>query len=203
MISATCFRSKDNFLLHAMEYNGPPRICLYVVAFVVVAIAVLLFTTDWFIYFEAFANWMQTQGSLGMLLVGGCCILCSFPPVPGFSLVVILGGFTFGWLGFIPVALGTFVGGMLCFVVARAMCAGCMASIVQSHQSLVLVNKILHKAVVEGNFGTLVLLRLAPYPYNIMNTVLGLSDLSATRCFPCLPCLFSCALWVLSQPLVS
>ena len=110
MISATCFRSKDNFLLHAMEYDGPPRMSLYVFAFIVVV----------FIYCEAFANWMHTQGSLGMLLVGGCCILCSFPPVPGFSLAVILSGFTLGWL---PVALGTFVGGIndIC-AVAVARC---------------------------------------------------------------------------------
>ncbi|KAL1917418.1 uncharacterized protein VTP21DRAFT_3811 [Calcarisporiella thermophila] len=97
----------------------------------------------------------------------------AFPPMIGYSTFLTLSGFTFGFLkGFLIAYFAALSGGIICFTLSRLWLKRYVKAVIKRYRHLgaALV------AVEEKGFRLLVLIRIAPYPYSVLNVLL-----SATR----------------------
>ncbi|KAJ3288270.1 hypothetical protein HK104_008252 [Borealophlyctis nickersoniae] len=123
-----------------------------------------------------FAERIKTWGVWGGLLLAGLLFVTSFPPIPGYGTLLYLCGFVFGFpAGIIPAYLGPLGGGVTCFVVARKWLGeGWRNKIVTAVPSWDIVEKVIE----EGGMKLTILIRLAPYPYNLMCVLFSATSIS-------------------------
>lgn len=111
------------------------------------------------------------MGIAGRLLLGSLIFLTTFPPLPLYSTLIILCGFSFGLLqGFIISYVAALSGAIVVFLLSRSLLKGWMVELLNKSGGL---KKVVR--AIEKRPKLLFLVRLAPYPYNLMNTLLASS----------------------------
>ncbi|KAJ3102220.1 Tlg2-vesicle protein [Phlyctochytrium planicorne] len=114
----------------------------------------------------------------GAILIGALEFVASFPPMFGFGSLQLLAGFIYGMAGFIPIYLGGFLGGIACFAISRRyLTTRYRAVLTEKYPKFV----IIEEAIQEGGLKLVILLRIAPYPYAIMNGVLSTTSIPFHR----------------------
>jgi uncharacterized membrane protein YdjX (TVP38/TMEM64 family) len=90
-------------------------------------------------------------------------------PLPLFSTFIVLSGYTFGtWEGFIISYLASLAGAVVVFVVSRRFFGASLVKVLAHTPTLARTVRAVSK-----NPKLLFLVRLAPYPYNVMNVLLA------------------------------
>ncbi|KAF9975000.1 hypothetical protein BGZ73_001453 [Actinomortierella ambigua] len=117
---------------------------------------------------ESFASFIKGLGLAGPPIIVGALFLVSFPPLIGYSSLVSLSGYVFGfWQGFLVAYSGALLGSVVCFVLCRKWYKAHVRKLLAKNQSM----KSVIRAVEKRGFKMLLLIRLAPYPFNLMNAL--------------------------------
>ncbi|CCM02840.1 uncharacterized protein FIBRA_04952 [Fibroporia radiculosa] len=121
---------------------------------------------------DALSHWLQSDAYVGYAVIFILIFITTFPPVPLYSTLVILSGYTFGaWTGAIISYLASLVGALTVFLLSRAF----FRSQIQRWLACTVTIKRVVRAI-EKRPKLLFLIRLAPYPYNVMNCLLAASS---------------------------
>ena len=103
----------------------------------------------------------------------------SLAPVPLYSTLIVLSGYTFGaWAGAVLSYCAALTGALVVFVLSRYLFRGLITRWLSSATSVKRVAR-----AIEKRPQLLFLIRLAPYPYNVMNCLLGASPTLTLRTY--------------------
>ncbi|KAK3839149.1 MAG: snare associated Golgi protein-domain-containing protein, partial [Linnemannia elongata] len=96
--------------------------------------------------------------------------LTAFPPVFGYSSLITMSGYVYGFgLGLFIAYTSALLGSIACFYLCRRWFKVQVRALMAKKQSM----KSVVKAVEKRGFKLMVLIRLAPYPFNVMNALLS------------------------------
>lgn len=134
-------------------------------------ITVLIWHTQVFQALDRLSVYLQSLGLRGRLMLGSLIFLTTFPPLPLYSTLIILCGFSFGLVqGFIISYIAALSGAVTVFLLSRSLLRTWMVRLLNRSGGLKRVVR-----AIEKRPKLLFLVRLAPYPYNLMNTLLASS----------------------------
>ncbi|KFH66918.1 hypothetical protein MVEG_07443 [Podila verticillata NRRL 6337] len=123
---------------------------------------------------ESIATFIKNLGPLGPPVIMTALFIASFPPMVGYSSIVTMSGYVYGFsFGFFIAYTSAFVGAMVCFYCCRRWFKAQARNLINKNQSL----KSAVRAVEKRGFKLLFLIRLAPYPYNVLNLALSLTHI--------------------------
>lgn len=132
---------------------------------------VMAFHTRLFHALNALSLGLRRLGVAGRVLFGLLVFATTFPPMPLYSTMIVLSGYAFGrWQGFIVSYVAALSGAAVVFVLSRTWLRGWMVRLLTHTGSLKRVVR-----AIERRPRLLFLVRLAPYPYNLLNTLLASS----------------------------
>ncbi|KAG0335295.1 hypothetical protein BG000_007644 [Podila horticola] len=113
---------------------------------------------------------IKSLGHAGPPLIMIGMFLTAFPPVLGYSSFVTMSGYVYGFTyGFLIAYTSALLGSVTCFYLGRKYFKKQVRTLMAKKQSM----KSVVKAVEKRGFKLLVLIRLAPYPFNILNLALS------------------------------
>lgn len=140
---------------------------------------VITFHTEVFVGLDHMATYLQGLGLWGKVMLGSLIFLTTFPPLPLYSTLIMLCGFTFGlWQGFIISYIAALCGAIVVFMLSRSLLREWMVGLLNKSGGL---KKVVR--AIEKQPKLLFLVRLAPYPYNLMNTLLASSPTLTLRTY--------------------
>lgn len=140
---------------------------------------VITFHTEVFVGLDHMSAYLQGLGLWGKVMLGSLIFLTTFPPLPLYSTLIMLCGFTFGlWQGFIISYIAALSGAIVVFVLSRSLLREWMVGLLNKSGGL---KKVVR--AIEKQPKLLFLVRLAPYPYNLMNTLLASSPTLTMRTY--------------------
>ncbi|KAI8832690.1 snare associated Golgi protein-domain-containing protein [Chytridium lagenaria] len=127
----------------------------------------------------AFCASVRGMGAGGAMIMGLIVFATCFPPMIGYGTSLVLCGFIFGFPGgFLPAYLGAVAGGVLCFVASRKFLGSHYRSMLLERYPKL---KVVEDAIEKGGLKLLILIRLAPYPFGIMNVIFSTTTISLPR----------------------
>ncbi|CDO74037.1 hypothetical protein BN946_scf185043.g87 [Trametes cinnabarina] len=128
---------------------------------------------------DKLSRWLQSDTYLGYAVIFALIFITTFPPIPLYSTLIILSGYTFGpWTGAIISYWASLAGALVVFTVSRTFFR---ASISRWLSCTVTIKRVVR--AIENNPKLLFLIRLAPYPYNVMNCLLAASPSLTLRTY--------------------
>lgn len=140
---------------------------------------VVLFHTHVFETLDALSRRLRELGIAGRIVMGAMIFLTTFPPLPLYSTLVVVSGFAFGmWQGFVVSYIAALVGAVTVFVLSRSLMRGWMIRVLSKSGGL---RRVVH--AIEKRPQLLFLVRLAPYPFNLLNTLLASSSTLTLRTY--------------------
>ncbi|CBQ71606.1 conserved hypothetical protein [Sporisorium reilianum SRZ2] len=140
---------------------------------------VITFHTQVFIGLDHMSAYLQGLGLWGKVMLGSLIFLTTFPPLPLYSTLIMLCGFTFGlWQGFVISYIAALTGAIVVFTLSRSLLREWMVGLLNKSGGL---KKVVR--AIEKQPKLLFLVRLAPYPYNLMNTLLASSPTLTLRTY--------------------
>lgn len=163
----------------------PPWLHAYVPLLIWLAVTlastavVLLFHTAVFSALDRLSVALRRRGAVGRALFGLMIFVTTFPPFPLYSTLVILSGFAFGmWQGFLVSYVAALGGALTVFSLSRSYLHGWMTRLLRASGGLARVVR-----AIEKQPRLLFLVRLAPYPYNLLNVLLASSNVLTLRTY--------------------
>ncbi|WRT68992.1 uncharacterized protein IL334_005974 [Kwoniella shivajii] len=136
------------------------------------------------------SKYLSSQGYYGHLIIFILILITTIPPIPLYSTLIVLSGYTFGvWEGFLISYAASLFGAVLVFGVSRVwlrdVIGRCLSSSPTSSTLLSLLSSHPH---------LLLLIRIAPYPYNLLNVILASSPSLSLRTYTACTALSLCKL---------
>lgn len=136
---------------------------------------------------DKLSHYLAEQGIYGHLTFYVLIFITTIPPLPLYSTLIILSGYTFGvWQGFLVSYLASLSGAIVVFLVSRKMLRDTIvkwyvgqtiypASLTNDYSlaSSSISMSLLH--ILPTHPHLLLLIRIAPYPYNLLNVILASS----------------------------
>ncbi|KAI0829473.1 hypothetical protein BC628DRAFT_1315049 [Trametes gibbosa] len=154
-------------------------IILYVMTTLGFLAAVSFWKVEVFQALDKLSHWLQSDAYRGYAVIFALIFVTTFPPVPLYSTLIILSGYTFGpWTGAIISYWASLAGALVVFTASRTFFR---ASISRWLSCTVTIKRIVR--AIENNPKLLFLIRLAPYPYNVMNCLLAASPSLTLRTY--------------------
>jgi len=131
-------------------------------------VAITLYKTELFELLDDLSFWLRSE-EYGQATLFFLIFLTTIPPFPLYSTLIILSGYTFGpWTGAIISYFAALAGALFVFIVSRALLRNSIARWLNSYTT---IKRIV--CAIEKRPKLLFLIRLAPYPYNVMNCLLA------------------------------
>ncbi|KAF9961180.1 hypothetical protein BGZ72_004510 [Mortierella alpina] len=128
------------------------------------------FHTKIFEILEAMAAFIKGLGRAGPPIIMLGLFLTAFPPLVGYSSLVTMSGYVYGFgFGLFIAYTSALLGSIACFYLCRRWFKVQVRAMMAKKQSL----KSVVKAVEKRGFKLMILIRLAPYPFNVMNALLS------------------------------
>jgi uncharacterized membrane protein YdjX (TVP38/TMEM64 family) len=141
--------------------------------------AIALWRTEVFSYLDQLSRWLRKDEDFGHGVLFFLIFLTTFPPIPLYSTLIILSGYTFGpYTGAIISYFAALTGALTVFIVSRTLLRD---SISRWLASTVTIKRVVR--AIEKSPRLLFLIRLAPYPYNVMNCLLAASSTLTLRTY--------------------
>ncbi len=140
----------------------------------IVAIILLFRPGEWVHRLDVMRDWVQAQGMLGLLAVIGVYVAAAVALVPQTVLKVAAGGLFGSTMGVAVASLGSTLGALACFLIARYVARGAWMQRLKSGP------RMAHLDEMSREKGTMlvVISRLVPiFPGNVLNYALGLTQL--------------------------
>ncbi|KAH9963169.1 hypothetical protein BC827DRAFT_1087732, partial [Russula dissimulans] len=142
-------------------------------------IAIAFWKTQVFQGLDDLSSWLKADKTFGYGVLFFLIFLTTFPPVPFYSTLIVLSGYTFGaWAGAVVSYWAALTGAFVVFVLSRYFFRGVITHWLSSTTS---VKRVVR--AIEKRPQLLFLIRLAPYPYNVMNCLLGASPTLTLRTY--------------------
>ncbi len=140
----------------------------------IVLLILLLRPGEWLGQLDVMRGWVQSRGLLGLLVVLCVYVLAAVALVPQTVLKVAAGGL-FGSLWGVAVAsIGSALGALACFLIARYAARGPWMNRIRRGQRMMQLNELAR----ERGVWLVVICRLLPvFPGNLLNYALGLTQL--------------------------
>jgi uncharacterized membrane protein YdjX (TVP38/TMEM64 family) len=151
---------------------------------------------------------LYSLGYQGQLIFGFLIFLTTIPPLPLYSTLMVLCGYTFGvWEGFVVSYIASLTGAILVFIVSRTLLRDVITkrSVPSSFLPLLVISilmislqnsptaiSLLH--IIPSNPHLLLLIRIAPYPYNLLNVILASSPALTLKTYTACTALSLCKL---------
>ena len=140
---------------------------------------VLTFHTAVFGTLDHLSVLLRQWGWAGRVVFGLMIFVTTFPPLPLYSTLVVLSGFAFGmWQGFVVSYVAALLGASAVFSLSRTYLHAWMTRLLRASGSLGRVVR-----AIEKQPRLLFLVRLAPYPFNLLNTLLASASLLSMRTY--------------------
>jgi uncharacterized membrane protein YdjX (TVP38/TMEM64 family) len=126
-------------------------------------------------YLPQFVEWVDGIGWWGPLIFIGGYIVATIAFVPG-SVLSFAAGATFGFInGLVYVFTAATIGATVAFLISRYIARQLIEERIQDNKNFAAIDR----AIGRKGFKIVVLLRLSPiFPFNVLNYVLGLSNVS-------------------------
>ncbi|RIA91718.1 snare associated Golgi protein, partial [Glomus cerebriforme] len=136
---------------------------------------VLIYHKEIILMLDKFAHSVKLMGIVGGIIFYLMIFLTTFPLIIGYSTLITLSGFIFGFgIGFFISYTAALTGAITVFYLSRKWFKKSVGKLLHKNNSMGAVVK----AVEKKGFKLLFLIRLAPYPYNVLNTLLSATHLS-------------------------
>ncbi|OWT38600.1 cytoplasmic protein [Cryptococcus neoformans Bt1] len=143
----------------------------WVITTVAFFLAIAFWRGELFRALDKLSHYLAEQGIYGHLTFYVLIFITTIPPLPLYSTLIILSGYTFGvWQGFLVSYLASLSGAIVVFLVSRKMLRD---TIVKCLASSSISMSLLH--ILPTHPHLLLLIRIAPYPYNLLNVILASS----------------------------
>lgn len=144
---------------------------MYALTSLAFVVAIALYRTDVFARLDELSLWLRVDGQSGHAILFCLIFITTIPPIPLYSTLIILSGYTFGpWTGAIISYFAALSGALTVFIVSRSLFRESISHWLASCTSIKRVVR-----AIEKRPKLLFLIRLAPYPYNVMNCLLAAS----------------------------
>ncbi|KAF9946433.1 hypothetical protein BGZ65_009713 [Modicella reniformis] len=128
------------------------------------------FHTRIFQLLETLAAYIKNLGPAGPPIIMIGLFLTAFPPMVGYSSLVTMSGYVYGfWFGLFIAYTSALLGSITCFYLCRRWFKVQVRALMAKKPSM----KSVVKAVENRGFKLMLLIRLAPYPFNIINALLS------------------------------
>jgi len=152
---------------------------MYAITSLAFVVAIALYRDEVFLRLDELSRWLQMDKQFGYAVLFFLIFLTTFPPVPLYSTLITLSGYTFGpWTGAIISYFAALLGAVTVFLISRTF----FRDAISRWLSCTLTIKRVVRAV-EKRPKLLFLIRLAPYPYNVMNCLLAASPTLTLRTY--------------------
>ncbi|WVF65599.1 hypothetical protein IAT40_000329 [Kwoniella sp. CBS 6097] len=151
----------------------------WIVTTVVVLVILAWWRGELFEALDNLSKELASMGHEGKAIIFILILITTIPPVPLYSTLIVLSGYTFGvWDGFVVSYAASLVGAVLVFVVSRCWLKDVITkSLAHSPTSISILN------ILPSNPHLLLLIRIAPYPYNLLNVILASSPTLTLRTY--------------------
>lgn len=147
-------------------------IILYGITTLGFLVAIALWKNEVFGRLDELSQWLRVDEQFGYAVLFGLIFLTTFPPFPLYSTLIILSGYTFGpWTGAIISYCAALSGALTVFILSRTF----LRDSISHWLSCTIKIKRVVRAI-EKRPKLLFLIRLAPYPYNVLNCLLAASS---------------------------
>ncbi|KAI9466766.1 hypothetical protein BJY52DRAFT_18689 [Lactarius psammicola] len=125
------------------------------------------------------SSWLKADKTFGYGVLFFLIFITTFPPLPLYSTLIVLSGYTFGaWAGAVLSYWAALTGAFVVFVLSRYLFRELITRWLSNATS---VKRVVR--AIEKRPQLLFLIRLAPYPYNVMNCLLGASPTLTLRTY--------------------
>ncbi|EJD53900.1 hypothetical protein AURDEDRAFT_53538 [Auricularia subglabra TFB-10046 SS5] len=142
-------------------------------------LAIAFWRSEVFQRLDEFSHWLQAQGYRGHAVLFVLIFITTIPPFPLYSTFMTLSGYCFGALsGALISYFASLSGAVVVFLLSRAYLSEYIGTIFARAPSLKRVVR-----AIEKRPNILFLVRLAPYPYNVMNVLLAASPTLTLRTY--------------------
>ncbi|EKM59688.1 uncharacterized protein PHACADRAFT_250345 [Phanerochaete carnosa HHB-10118-sp] len=175
--SSACTRPRGLLIANLLKPWTP--IILYAITTLGFLVAISFWKAEVFGGLDKLSRWLKSDEYIGYASIFILIFLTTFPPLPLYSTLIILSGYTFGaWTGAVISYAASLTGALVVFMVSRTFFR---ASISRWLSCTITIKRVV-KAI-EKNPRLLFLIRLAPYPYNVMNCLLAASPSLTLRTY--------------------
>ncbi|KAF7433232.1 hypothetical protein PC9H_005182 [Pleurotus ostreatus] len=152
---------------------------LYGMTSLVFVVAIAFYRTELFTLLDDLAVWLRADKQFGHAVLFSLIFLTTIPPIPLYSTLIILSGYTFGpWTGAIISYTAALAGAITVFIISRTLLRDTISRWLASTTTIKRVVR-----AIEKRPKLLFLIRLAPYPYNVMNCLLAASPSLTLRTY--------------------
>ncbi|EJF62954.1 hypothetical protein DICSQDRAFT_83731 [Dichomitus squalens LYAD-421 SS1] len=154
-------------------------IIVYIMTTLGFLVAVSFWKVEVFQGLDELSRWLKSDAYLGYAVIFTLIFLTTIPPIPLYSTLIILSGYTYGpWTGAIISYCASLTGALVVFTLSRTLFR---ASISRWLSCTTWIKRVVR--AIENNPKLLFLIRLAPYPYNVMNCLLAASPSLTLRTY--------------------
>lgn len=134
-------------------------------------LAIAFYKKEVFTGLDQLSLYLQSLGNQGYAILFCLIFITTIPPFPLYSTLTILSGYTFGpWIGAVISYTAALSGAVIVFLLSRHYLRDPMSRFLAHTVSLKRVVR-----AIEKRPKLLLLIRVAPYPYNLMNVLLASS----------------------------
>jgi uncharacterized membrane protein YdjX (TVP38/TMEM64 family) len=146
-------------------------ILLYALTSLAVFIALTVHRDQLFEGLDELSHWLRLDEHYGHLVLFSLIFITTIPPIPMYSTLIVLSGYTFGPLmGALVSYFAALSGALTVFIISRALFRERISRWLTTAPTIRRVVR-----AIEKRPKLLFLIRLAPYPYNVMNCLLAAS----------------------------
>ncbi|KAI0036088.1 hypothetical protein K488DRAFT_10362, partial [Vararia minispora EC-137] len=141
-------------------------------------LAISFWRTELFAALDELSSWLKDD-PYGSAVMFALIFITTFPPLPLYSTLIVLSGYTFGALrGALISYFAALLGAIVVFLLSRHLLRDSITRWLSSIRS---VKRVVR--AIERRPSLLFLIRLAPYPYNVMNCLLAASPTLSFRTY--------------------
>jgi len=152
---------------------------VYGLSSLILVVAIAFFKTQVFTFLDDLSLWLRGDEHFGYAVIFVLIFITTFPPVPMYSTLIILSGYTFGaGVGAVISYFAALSGALTVFLISRTLLRD---SISRWLESACTIKRVVR--AIEKRPKLLFLVRLAPYPYNVMNCLLAASPTLTLRTY--------------------
>ncbi|KAL4076030.1 hypothetical protein V8B97DRAFT_81876 [Scleroderma yunnanense] len=132
-------------------------------------LAIAFWKTEVFDGLDQLSHWLRNGEYFGYAMLFCLIFITTFPPLPLYSTLITLSGYTYGpWIGAAISYSAALSGAIVVFSLSRTFLREPIARWLQSTRGLCRAVR-----AIERRPSLLFLVRLAPYPYNVLNALLA------------------------------
>ncbi|KAI8878168.1 hypothetical protein K501DRAFT_259041 [Backusella circina FSU 941] len=164
--------TKENVSSWLYKYRWP--LSIFAIS-IVMGIVMFIYRKELFQGLEILSEKLKDMGTGGYVLMSTLIFLSAFPPIIGYATYQTLSGYTFGFeVGFAISYFSALVGAVSCFFLCRKLVKERVSHMLSKYPNL----EAVVKAVEKKGFKLFLLIRLSPYPFNLLNIFFATTDMS-------------------------